>query len=499
MIRTRFAPSPTGHLHIGGARTALFNWLFARSQGGEFILRIDDTDVARNQKEALTPILDGLRWLGLDWDGEPVHQSDRSARYAEVLAILEQEEKIYRDYSTAEDRDWAKKEAEKNKVPFRWRGKALPSSQVALYESQKRPWAFRFKVPEDKEIILPDLLKGEVRVNTSEVADFVVARSDRSPLYSFATVVDEHDLGITHVLRAEEHLSNTFPQILLYEAMNWAVPHFGHMPYVAEPGSKQKLSKRKMAEYEAKGVFILVEQFIKEGYLPEAMLNYLARLGWSLDDHTEIFSKEDLLKVFTIDRIVHAPASHDQDKLYHIQSEWMKTKSMDEKVALAATALEGDQTSWASTLASTNLPLIRSVLEVLGDRFKRAEDINRLGWYFFTDNLSYEVESFDKRIMPKGTDILLQNVRDVLSGGDEGMDAAKYENLLAYACEHFSYKKAEVNHAIRVAITGQMVGGSLYHTMEVLGKEKVIARINEAVAHRRKMKKVASAGGTDGE
>src|SRR5262245_55070559 len=340
-VRTRFAPSPTGFLHIGGVRTALFNWLLARNLGGQFLLRIDDTDQQRHVEDAVARILDGFRWMGMDWDEgpevggphEPYFQSQRAARYDDAAARLVASGNAYRDYSTEAERAAEKAAAERAKVAYRFRRKPLGPEDEARFEAEGRPYALRFQVPSGRTVVVRDLIKGDVEQKTDEIGDFVIVRPDGTPLYNFASVVDDVDMRITHVVRAEEHLSNTYAQVLVFEALGAPLPAFAHVPYVAEPGSRKKLSKRKGEEYKAGALKVYLHEYADEGYLPEAMLNYLARLGWSYDDTQEVFSRAELVEKFSLERVNSAPASHDPDKLFWLEGEWMKTLSMDRKVA----------------------------------------------------------------------------------------------------------------------------------------------------------------------
>src|SRR3954452_12602360 len=257
-VRTRFAPSPTGFLHIGGVRTALFNWLLARHHGGQFLLRIDDTDQQRHVEDAVARILDGFRWMGMDWDEGPevggphgpYFQSQRADRYTAAAEALVASGHASRDYSTEAERAAEKAAAERAKVAYRFRGTPPSADQVERFEAEGRPFALRFRVPLGRTLVLHDLIKGDVEQRPDEIGDFVIVRPDGSPLYNFASVVDDVDMRITHVVRAEEHLSNTFPQLLVFEALGADLPVFAYVPFVAEPGSKVKLSKRKTEEYE---------------------------------------------------------------------------------------------------------------------------------------------------------------------------------------------------------------------------------------------------------
>jgi glutamyl-tRNA synthetase len=350
MIRTRFAPSPTGYLHIGGVRTALFNWLFARRHGGQFILRIDDTDQQRNVEEALQPILDGLHWLGIDWDEgpgvngpfAPYYQSQRSDRYRAAVEKLMAGGHAYHDYATTAELQAEREAAEREKRQFRYSRRFMAETPVdrARFEAEGRQAVVRLKMPTEGTLVLDDLVRGRVEFDWAREQDHVVQRTDGTCLYHLANVVDDHDFEITHVIRAEEHLSNTPRQVFILEALGYSRPIYAHLPFVAEPGSKTKLSKRKLDKYLKNRDFaqlvehgrkiaeaighpveadafnpVIVDFYQTVGYLPEAIINYLALLGWSLDDKTEHFSYEELIANFSLERVNKAPASFDPKKL----------------------------------------------------------------------------------------------------------------------------------------------------------------------------------------
>jgi glutamyl-tRNA synthetase len=320
-VRTRFAPSPTGYLHIGGVRTALFNWLFAKGQGGQFILRIDDTDAQRNVDEALAPILHGLRWVGLQWDEGPevggpygpYYQSQRQDKYQAAVKKLLDVGAAYRDYAKTEELQAEREEAQAAGRPFvysrRWR--AETDADARRFESEGRAGVVRLLMPREGQFVLNDLVRGEVRIEWASEQDHVIQRADGTCLYHLATVADDHDMQISHVIRAEEHLSNTPRQVFMFEKLGYELPQFAHLPFVAEPGSKTKLSKRKLDKYLKNRDFaqlmehgqsiarrmgitvhpetfnpVIVDFYEQVGYLPDALLNYLLLLGWSLDDKT---------------------------------------------------------------------------------------------------------------------------------------------------------------------------------------------------------------------
>jgi len=478
-VRTRFAPSPTGFLHIGGVRTALSNWLLARRHGGQFVLRIDDTDQQRHVQEAVRLILDGFRWMGMDWDEGPevggpfgpYFQSQRGDLYRAAAQHLMETRKVYRDYSTEEERAADRAAAEAAKRAYRFRRKPYTDEQIRQFEADGRPFALRFEVPPGRTVVVDDLIKGRVEQSTDDIADFVIVRPDGSPLYNFASVVDDAQMRITHVVRAEEHLPNTYSQMLLFEALGYDLPQFAHVPYVAEPGSKKKLSKR----FGAVGL----DHFIAQGYLPEAMMNYLARLGWSLDDTTEIFTRQDLIEKFSLDRVNSSPASHDPDKLFWVESEWMKALPMDRKVEGVVPFLAGEGLV-STPLDEASRRRVEQVIEALGDRLKVFSDILKLGRYFFTDTPTYDPDAVKKRLRKEGVPQILADVRELL-GTVEPFDLATLEEAIKGYAESKGEGLGKVVNAIRVATTGQGVGPGLYDCLVILGREACRARIGQAL------------------
>jgi glutamyl-tRNA synthetase len=478
-VRTRFAPSPTGFLHIGGVRTALFNWLLARHQGGQFLLRIDDTDQQRHVEEAVALILDGFRWMGMDWDEGPevggphgpYFQSQRADSYRRAAERLVAAGHVYRDYSTEAERAADKAEAEAKKRAYRFRRRPLSEADAARFEAEGRPAALRFQVPLGRTLVVADLIKGNVEQKTDEIGDFVIVRPDGSPLYNFATVVDDAGMEITHVVRAEEHLSNTFTQLLVFEALGAPLPQFAHVPYVAEPGSRKKLSKR----FGAVGL----DEYMKKGYLPEAMLNYLARLGWSYDDTQEIFSRAELIEKFTLERVNSSPASHDPDKLFWIEGEWMKTVPLERKVAGVIPYLEQEGLIATPVDAETRRR-IEAVVNALGDRLKVFSDILSLGRYFFTPTISYDPDAVKKRLRKEGVPVLLAELAEVLATV-EPFDVPSLEKVVHDYATPRGLGLGLVVNALRVATTGQGVGPGLYDCLAILGRDTCRARIAKAL------------------
>lgn len=488
-VRTRFAPSPTGHLHIGGVRTALFNWLFARHHGGQFVLRIDDTDQQRHVEEAVAKVLDGFRWVGIDWDEGPevdgpygpYYQSRRGARYRAAAQRLVESGHVYRDYSTESERAADKAAADADKRAYRFRRLPITPEDEARFEAEGRPFALRFQVPSGRLLTLHDQIKGPVEFHTQEIGDFVIVRPDGSPLYNFASVVDDVDMKITHVVRAEEHLSNTFPQLLLFEALGADLPAFAHIPYVAEPGSKAKLSKRKTDEYASKGVLVMLHQYVEKGYLPEAMMNYLSRLGWSYDDTQEVFTRDELITKFTLERVNSSPASHDQDKLFWLQGEWMKQQPMERKVAGVLPYLEGAGLV-ASPIDTAKRARLEAVITALGDRLKVFSDVLKLGAFFFTDALTFEADAVKKRLRkPENVPAMLGELDQVLAS-TEPYDHDTLEKAVHAHAEAHGRKMGDVVNALRVAVTGQAIGPGLYDCLVILGRDDCRRRIAETLA-----------------
>ncbi|MEM8680450.1 MAG: glutamate--tRNA ligase [Planctomycetota bacterium] len=517
MVRTRFAPSPTGYLHIGGVRTAMFNWLFARRHGGQFILRIDDTDRQRNVQEALQPILDGFRWLGIDWDEgpevdgphAPYYQSQRSARYAAAVDQLLAAGVAYRDYARPEEVQAEREAAEKEKRSFVYSRNWMASSDAdrERFESEGRTAVVRLKMPREGKLIVPDLVRGDVEFEWAREQDHVIQRADGSCLYHLATVVDDHDFQISHVIRAEEHLSNTPRQIFIAEGLGYPLPQFAHIPFVAEPGSKTKLSKRKLDKYLKHRDFkalndlgqqvaqrmgwetsaetfnpVIVDFYEQVGFLADALMNYLLLLGWSLDDKTEQFSRDEMIEHFSLDRVNKAPASFDPQKLIAFQQRYMDALPIKQKVAKMVPFLQAAHLVASPPPCDTS-GYVTAIAEAAADRITVAGDILDYDNLFIADDqLEYDDKAFEKRLRkPAEARELLTLFAEQLRGA-EAFDAASLERLLKDFVEAQQIKIGQIIHALRVAITGQAVGFGVFETLEILGKDRVIHRIERALA-----------------
>ncbi len=509
-LRTRFAPSPTGYLHIGGVRTALFNWLLTRRHGGTFVLRIEDTDTERNKPEALQPILDGFRWLGIDWDEgpeiggphAPYFQSQRGPLYTDAAMRMLESGHAYPDYVPKDQLDAERKAAEAAKKPYVHRGphRDTPSADnVRLY--QEKPTALRLKVPEGQTVAIDDVIRGRVEVQTDTVGDPVIVRPDGRPLYNFAVVVDDVAMQITHVVRAAEHLSNTPTQCLIYDALNYTRPTFAHVPVVNEPKSSKKLSKRDMKKFVTPEVRAKLRAvgysdadidarddlnpatvaFYRElGYLPQALVNYLARLGWSLDDKTEKISTADLIANFSLERVSSAPASFDPDKLAWLAGESMKEMPLAERVAGCEPFLRRGGYVGA-TLTDAERDKLTRVVAACGDRLKLFSDILTYAPPFFRADPAYEPKSVEKRLKKAGAADLLRAFAPELEKA-EPFDAPTLEKLLHDFCAAKSIKPGEMVHPLRVATTGVEVGPGLFDCLVILGRAEVLRRIGLGLA-----------------
>lgn len=516
-VRTRFAPSPTGYLHIGGVRTALFNWLFARQHGGQFLLRIDDTDAERNVESALAPILHGFRWLGIDWDEgpevggpyEPYFQSKRSAQYQAAVKQLLASGHAYRDYAMTEEIGAERTAAEKEKRNFvysrTWM--AETDEQAAKFEAEevngkKRVGVVRLKMPREGTLVIPDLIRGNVEFNWATEQDHVIQRADGTCLYHLASVVDDYDFKITHVIRAEEHLSNTPRQIFIAQSLGYELPQYAHLPYVAEPGSKNKLSKRKLDKYLKNKDFanvndhgqaianslglpiaaetfnpVIVDFYEQVGYIPDAIINYLVLLGWSLDGTTEFFTRDEMIKHFSLERVNKAPASFDPKKLQAFQDHYMRQIPTKQKVPRVIDFLQ--RAGYVGKPVDCDMgPTIAKIVEAAGDRIKVFGDILNFTEFFVADEkLAYDQAAVEKAKANPNSKTLLAGFRDKIATV-EPFAVAELEAALHQFVESAGIKTGELVAPMRLAISGKTVGMGLYDTLAILGRERSLKRMD---------------------
>jgi glutamyl-tRNA synthetase len=514
-VRTRFAPSPTGYLHIGGVRTALFNWLFARRHGGQFLLRIDDTDQLRNIDEALAPILHGFRWLGIDWDEgpevggpyAPYFQSKRLPQYQAAVEKLLAGGFAYRDYATPEEIQAERDAATAEKRPYLYSRRWMTESagQQQKFEAEGRKGVVRLKIPREGKLVIKDHVRGDVEFEWAREQDHVIQRADGTCLYHLASVVDDFDFQISHVIRAEEHLSNTPRQVFIAQSLGYPLPEYAHLPFVAEPGSKNKLSKRKLAQYLKNQDFarlyehgmeiagrmgqkpsadtfnpVIVDFYEQVGYLPDAIINYLMLLGWSLDDKTEFFTRELMIDNFSLERVTKAPASFDCKKLWAFQDHYMQTLPTKQKVARMLPFLQ--RAGLVSEPPPCDVgPMLTRIIEATGDRLKVSGDILAYADFFFTDDFTYDEKAVEKNLRKPGAVELLKKFKEQLSQV-EPFEPAPLEAALKTFVEKESIKIGELVHPLRVAISGKSVGPGLYDCLSLLGKEKCLARIDRATS-----------------
>ncbi|MBI5789766.1 MAG: glutamate--tRNA ligase [Candidatus Schekmanbacteria bacterium] len=455
-IRTRFAPSPTGYLHIGGARTALFSWLYARRHKGKFILRIEDTDLARSTPAAVEAILDGLAWMGIDWDEGPYFQTERFDLYkAQVKRLLEIGAAYYCNCPPEEleaQREQARKEGRKPKYNGRCR-------ELNIRPAADKPAAVRFKCPLGGETVVDDLVKGRVVFNNAELDDLIIARSDGVPTYNFVVVVDDALMRITHIIRGDDHLNNTPRQILLYQALGFDLPRFAHLPLILG-SDRTPLSKRHGATS--------VTAYREQGYLPQALVNFLARLGWGCGDE-EVFSREELIKKFSLENVGKSAGVFNQEKLVWLNSHYIQNTPAEELALLLQPYLK------ERGLSGGSLPWLSRVVKTLQPRSKTLVEMIKGARFYFLNGLDYDLKLVEKFFNPaicQSFTLLAQRFNDVKS-----FDQKVLEDVTAQLIQDKGLKFKELAQPLRVALTNSQVSPGLFETMEALGKEKVISRL----------------------
>ncbi|NDF12898.1 MAG: glutamate--tRNA ligase [Proteobacteria bacterium] len=451
-VVVRFAPSPTGYLHIGGARTALFNWLYAKHNNGKFLLRIEDTDRARSTDAAITAILDGMKWLGLDWDGDAVFQFARTARHAEVAHQMLREGKAYYCYCTPEDLAMMRDEASKLNKPFKYDGRWRDKSPADAPEGVKP--SIRIKAPREGSIVIEDAVQGRVEVQCSELDDMVLLRSDGTPTYMHAVVVDDHDMGITHVIRGDDHLGNTHRQALIYKAMGWELPTFAHVPMIHGIDGA-KLSKRHGA--------LGVDAYRDMGYLPEAMRNYLLRLGWS-HGNDELISTEQAIEWFNLESIGRSPSRFDFEKLNSLNGHYIRTADNKRLLSLIKPLLENP--------TETGLKRIEAGMNGLKERAKTIKELAESARFYIARPM---LDTKALEALSKGR----EHLNKIIAALDSisPWESAHIETALKNWAEGSGLKMGQVLPVIRAGATGTMQSPALMEVLSVLGKEETVARL----------------------
>lgn len=463
-IRVRFAPSPTGHLHIGGARTALFNYLFARHNNGVFILRIEDTDRSRSTEEYIEAIIEGMKWLKLDWDEGPYRQTDRFDIYRSYVERLLNEGKAYRCYCTPEELEQRRQEAlAQGKTP-KYDGRCRNITEPMPAD---KPSAIRFKMPQEGRTVVNDLIKGVVEFENSQLEDLIIMRSDGSPTYNFVVVVDDIDMEITHIIRGDDHLNNTPKQIHIYKAFGWNPPAFGHLPMILG-ADKTRLSKRHGATS--------VMAYKDMGYLPDALVNYLVRLGWSYGDQ-EVFTREELIKYFSLENIGKSAAVFNPEKLLWLNSQYIikeDAKNLAEMVipflikeGIISEGQELDM-EWLSKAVNSLKERARTLVE-LANSLK----------YYILEYVEIDPKAKEKFLKPENIKYLSE-LHEILSGLTD-FTAIEIEKVFHAFAERHGIKLGTIAQPVRVAITGGTASPGLFEVLEIVGKDKVLKRLAKII------------------
>ncbi|MEZ8082090.1 glutamate--tRNA ligase [Enterovibrio norvegicus] len=463
-VKTRFAPSPTGFLHVGGARTALYSWLYAKHTGGEFVLRIEDTDIERSTQEAIDAIIEGMQWLGLDWDEGPYYQTKRFDRYNEVVDQLLAENKAYKCYAPKELLDEIREEQMAAGTKPRYDAKHPRVVAANAEATDSSPFCIRFRNPKEGTVVFDDKIRGRIEIANSELDDLIIRRTDGSPTYNFCVVIDDWDMGITQVVRGEDHINNTPRQINIYKAIGAAVPEFAHCSMIlGDDGAK--LSKRHGA--------VSVMQYRDEGYLPQALLNYLVRLGWSHGDQ-EIFSLEEMISLFSLESVSKSASAFNTDKLLWLNNHYIKTSEPEYVAKYLQWHLD------AKGISTENGPAIADVIVLVGERCNTLIELAEQCRYFYQDFEEFEAGAAKKHLRPVAKEALELALVKV-----KAQDAWTVENLhavIADTCSELDLGMGKVGMPLRVAVTGQGQSPSVDAVMALVGQARVVSRIEQALA-----------------
>lgn len=482
-VRTRFAPSPSGFLHVGSAWAAFFNWLYARHEAGQFILRIEDTDQSRSTEESIHSIIEDFHWLGIDWDEgpdigglfRPYRQTERAGVYREHAQRLLDSGRAYYCYCTAEELAAERAAAQAAGRPYRYSGRCrnLSAQEREGFIREGRPPTIRLRVDRTEPITVSDLILGTVTFAPDTLDDAILVRSDGSALYNFANVVDDHLMDITHIIRANEHLSNTPKQLLIYEAFGWPMAQVAHLPMILGP-DRRKLSKRhgdtSLGEYR------------RQGYLPEALLNFFALLGWHPEEGREVYSVGELIRKFRIEDLGKASPMFDAAKLTWLNGLYMRDliANFPDRVVEVCLASLRDAGLIGAEVTDGDRAYVQRVVEVLGDRLKVGADIVTTGGFFFVDAVEFDPAAVAQYL--RGGDALdvLTRLRDRVSAGEE-LDRADAEQIVRQLAADLGVHSRAIIHPARVALTGKTTGPGLFELMGVLGRDRVVDRLNRAV------------------
>jgi len=466
-LRVRIAPSPTGYLHVGTARTALFNYLFAKSKKGAFLLRIEDTDLKRSREEMVSLIIDGLKWMKLYWDEEIVYQSDYFDDYRERAIELLKGGLAYWCYCTPEELEERRSKAINKEGGWIYDRRCynISEEQKQEFEKNGRKKALRFLVPQGTTTFT-DFIHGEIKRDNSEIEDFVILKSDGTPTYNFAVVLDDYRMGITHILRGDDHITNTPKQILLYKAFGFEIPEFGHVPLILGK-DHSKLSKRHGA--------VSISYYKDEGFLHEAFVNYLSFLGWSPKTDKEIFSLDELIEAFSLENIHKTPAIFDLERLEWLNREWMNQIGVKDLAFRLKKYLKNNG------INIDDIKYLEKIVTVMGKRPRKLKHFIEYGDYFFSDDFKYDEEGIKKYFYPplqNRLKILLEKLNELKSFSEQ-----EIENIFREVSKELDCKAAELIHPVRIGVSGSTVGPGLFKLLEILGKERVIKRLQKLVKY----------------
>lgn len=465
-MRVRFAPSPTGYLHIGGARTALFNYLFARHHGGAFLLRIEDTDTTRSTDEYIEAIIDGMQWLGLDWDIGPIRQTGRNDVYTKYAQQLIEKGKAYYCYCSAEELEAKRNDAKKAKKTYRYDGKCRELTSPPESDEVAKP-VLRFKMPHYGQTLVDDVIKDDVVFENDVLDDFIIVRSDGTPTYNFVVVVDDVDMEITHIIRGDDHLNNTPKQVQLYMAFEKEPPVFAHLPMILG-SDKARLSKRHGATS--------VQAYRELGYLPDALINYLARLGWSFGDQ-EVFSKDELVKHFTLESVGKSQAVFNPEKLLWLNAHYIKTSAPERLLPLVMEFLVSENIVSSSYRADEQW-LCRAI-STLQERARTIKELAEQMGYYVSDELSVNEKAWRKFINEK-TKPYLEAIKNDFENL-QGFTEKELESVFMALSGRLEVKLGQLAQPVRVALTGGTASPGIFEVVDIIGKERTLKRIDHAI------------------
>ena len=469
MIRVRFAPSPTGHLHIGGARTALFNYLFARHNNGKFILRIEDTDRTRSTEEYIEAIIEGMKWLKLEWDEGPFRQTDRFDVYRSYVDKLLREDKAYYCCCSPEELEQRRKEALAQGKPQKYDGRCrnLTKIQDSRFKIQEKNPAIRFKMPQEGQTVVNDMIRGQVTFKNDQLDDLIIMRSDGTPTYNFTVVVDDVDMKITHIIRGDDHLNNTPKQLHIYKALGYEIPLFAHLPMILG-ADKARLSKRHGATS--------VMAYKEMGYLPDALVNYLVRLGWSYGDQ-EVFTREELIKHFSFENIGKSSAVFNPEKLIWLNSQYIIKSNSEELAEMVIPFLENANIIRKGQIIDKQW--LSKAIKTLQERAKTLVELANSLRYYIAEDVEYNEKAKAKFLNENSLPYLKELKEGIESISD--FSALELEKVFKSIVDKHGIKLGALAQPVRVAMTGGAESPGIFEVLEVLGKEKTLKRLERAI------------------